>query len=482
MMKRDRIFFYKIIAIACTIVLCLVQLIHIGNIYRLEEKVYNIEEKKIIKKAYEESIVNDKLFPGAVKIIDSIIYKELPALESFAKHNTDAFKNLSARLCDTLFGALNKANNMNRFLDSVKKKNNINAELQYALFIEHLAIAIEPNKYYTLFSSNEKDYKTSVPYIQNHGAKIGGTLTDFNPQTLTSALKVSATTAHSYRMNFALYCDRPDRLQQIVYKTLPQTLLSVFSIVAILTIFFLTFSNWIRQKKSSEMKSDFINTISHEFQTPLTTIIIANKTIENENHIIKSKQLDNLNRIIKRQSERLTVLMKQVIETGGEKPVKLILEEHRVNNDLEEIISDYRINLDAANTRISFEARTDADRVMLDKLHFTSIILNILDNGIKYNHKEIKEIIVSTYAKNNQILAISIKDNGDGMSSKVKRKMFYKFYRNPSLISSNAPGIGLGLYHTKQCLDAHKWDYEVNSKEQVGTEFIIYIPVLQGEA
>lgn len=481
MLKRDRIFIYKIVAIACTIVLCLVQLIHIRNIYRLEEKVYNIEEKKIIKKAYEESIVNDKLFPGAVKIIDSIIYQELPALETFALHNTDAFKNLSARLCDTLFEALHKANNMNGFLDSVKKKNNINAELQYALFIEHLAIAIEPNKYYTVFSSNGKDYKTSVPYIQNHGAKIGGTLTEFNPQTLTSALKVSATTAHSYRMNFALYCDRPDRLQQIVYKTLPQTLLSVFSIVAILTIFFLTFSNWIRQKKSSEMKSDFINTISHEFQTPLTTIIIANKTIENENHIIKSKQLDNLNRIIKRQSERLTVLMKQVIETGGEKPVKLILEQHQVNNDLEEIISDYRINLDATNTKISFEAKTDADTVMLDKLHFTSIILNILDNGIKYNHKDVKEIIVSTYAKNNQTLAISIKDNGDGMSNKVKRKMFYKFYRNPSLVTSNEPGIGLGLYHTKQCLDAHKWDYEVNSKEQIGTEFIIYIPVVQDE-
>jgi two-component system phosphate regulon sensor histidine kinase PhoR len=482
MFKGNRIFLFKVIAIICTVILCLVQLIHIRNIYKLEEKVYNIDEKKIIKKAYEESIVNDKVFPGAVKIIDSILYKQFDNLEVFALHNTDAFKNLSARLCDTLFKALNEANNMDAFLDSIKRKHNLSANLEYALFIEHFAIAIQPNQYFTLFSNTENDYKTSVPYIPQHGAKIGGTLTTYNPQTLASALKVSATTARSYRMNFALYADRPDRLQQIVYKTLPQTLLSIFSIIAILIIFFLTFANWIRQKKASEMKSDFINTISHEFQTPLTTIIIANKTIENENQIIKSQKLDNLYSIIKRQSERLTILMQQVIETGGEKPVRLVMEKHHVNNELEEIISDYRINLDLANTNISFENKTEEDLVLLDKLHFTSIILNVLDNAVKYNHKPLKEIVVTTYAKNSQTLAISIKDNGDGMSNKVKRKMFLKFYRNPSLVSSNAPGIGLGLYHSKQCLDAHGWDYEVISKEQVGTEFIIYIPTVQDQA
>ncbi len=478
MMKRDRIFFFKIIAIVCTAILCLVQLIHIRNIYKLEEKVYNIDEKKIIKTAYEESIVNDKVFKGAVKIIDSILYPQFPELERLAQSNTDAFKTHAAHLCDSLFKALYAANNMDAFLDSVKKANHIDAAIDYALFIEHFAIATEPNRYYTLFSSNETDYKTSVPYVFNHGAQIGGALKNYSPQTLTSALKVSSPYGHSYRMNFALYCDRPDRLQQIVYKTLPQTILSVFSIIAILTIFFLTFANWIRQKKSSEMKSDFINTISHEFQTPLTTIIIANKTIENENRAIRSTNLDSLSSVIKRQTERLTVLMQQVIETGGEKPIKLVLEKHAINNELEEIISDYRINLDLANTKISFTSKTANDHVLLDKLHFTSIILNILDNSVKYNHKQAKEITVTSYAKNNQTLAISIKDNGDGMSSKVKRKMFFKFYRNPSLVSSNAPGIGLGLHHTKQCLDAHKWNYEVISKEQVGTEFIIYIPLI----
>jgi two-component system phosphate regulon sensor histidine kinase PhoR len=364
----------------------------------------------------------------------------------------------------------------------VRKKNNIEADITYGLFIEHFAIAKESNQYFTIFSSNEAGKQLPVPYIQNIGAQVGGTLTVFSPQTLTSALKVTSTAAHSYRMAFALYCDRPDRLQKIVYKTMPKTILSVFSIIAILTIFFLTFSNWIRQKKASEMKSDFINTITHEFQTPLTAIIIANKTIEHENNSIKNTNLSSLNNIIKRQTERLTILMKQVIETSTEKPIKLIMEACNVNTVLEEIVSDYQINIEKANATVSFVNKAADDLVALDKLHFTSIILNILDNSVKYNQKPFKEVTVTTYPKNGQLVAISIKDNGDGMSNKVKKKMFSKFYRNPSLISSNEPGIGLGLYYTKQCLDAHKWNYDVVSKEWVGTEFIIYIPLISRPA
>lgn len=476
-MKRDRIFLYKIIAIVCTSILCLVQLIHIQNIYKLEEKVYNVEEAKIIKKAYEESIVNDKLFPGAVHIIDSFIYRHLDTLEYLSRHNKAAFADLSKRITDSMFIRLSAANNIQPLLDAVIAQHKMNPDLQYALFVNHLSIAPEANVYVPLFTNTADNVHSTVPYLAHYGAKIGGTLSSYPPQSLVSNIKVSSTIAHSYRMEFSLYCDRPDRLTYILKKTLPQTSLSVFSIVAMLSIYFLTFANWVRQKKESEMKSDFINTISHEFQTPLTTIIIANKTIENENQQIRSPQLDALSSIIKRQSERLTVLVKQVIETSGEKPIRLELEEHVLNDELEEIISDYRINVDEENTHIVFSPHSGEQRVLLDKLHFTSIVLNMLDNSVKYNHKTEKEILLSTYLKNASTIALSIKDNGDGMSSKVKKRMFQKFYRNPSLVSSNKPGIGLGLYHTKKCIDAHQWSVEVHSKKDIGTEFIIYIPI-----
>jgi two-component system phosphate regulon sensor histidine kinase PhoR len=478
MIRKDRVFLYKVIAIACTVILCFVQLLHIRNIYKLEDEVYTIDEKPIIKKEYEESIINDKVFPGAVKIIDTIIYRNLSALEEFALTDQAAYNALSARVSDTIFRDLRANNNLGTFLDSVKKKHNIDTDITYALVVERIDIAIKPNEYHNVFNNDNKTVAGNYPYKQNVGALIGGTLTTYNQQTMISAIKVSAPTPHSYRMNFALYCDRPDRLQTVIAGTLPQTLLSVFSIIAVLVIFFLTFSNWVRQRKMTEMKTDFINTITHEFQTPLTAIIIANKTMEHENNTLKSQKLASLNTILKRQTDRLSVLIKQVIETSSEKPIHLVAEPSHVNNLLDDIVADYQLNIENTNTIVKLDINAESDFVVLDKLHFTSIVLNVINNGVKYNQKQQKRILVSTSNKSGDSLMLSIMDNGDGMSNKVRRKMFSRFYRNPSLTNNYGPGLGLGLYYTKQCLDAHGWKYEVRSKEGVGTEFIIYIPLL----
>jgi two-component system, OmpR family, phosphate regulon sensor histidine kinase PhoR len=479
MLINDRILLYKIIAIVCTVVLCIVQLAHIRNIYALENQVFNKDEKKLIKASYDESIINDKVYPGGQKIIDSIVFNNFDSLEYYAAFNPEKFKALSIKVCDTLFTTLQKKSNFETLFDTIKKKNNIGTDMVYALFIDELAIAPKANQYHTVFNKNDHINKYSFPFVKNTGAKIGGTLDTYTPQTLTSTLGISSPAARSYRLRFTLYSDRPDRLNTIVWRTMPQTLLSVFCIIAVVGIFFYTFSNWIKQKKESEMKSDFINTITHEFQTPLTAIIIANKTIEHENETIKSEKLVSLNNIISRQTERLNVLMKEVIETSGQKPIKLVMEKYSINQLLAEIISDYQINFENANANVMLVNRAANDIVLLDKLHFTSIILNVLDNGIKYNQKENKEIIVTTGFKSSNVILVSIKDNGDGMTNNVKKKIFSKFYRNPSLNNVSEPGIGLGLYYTKQCLDAHNWEYEVMSKEQVGTEFIIYIPLVK---
>lgn len=478
MIKKDRVFLYKVIAITCTVILCVVQLLHIRNIYKLEEEVYTIDEKPIIKREYEESIVNDKVFPGGVNIIDTIIYRNLPALEVLAKKDNSSFKELATKVCDTIFRELRAKNNMGAFLDSVRKKHSIETDITYALVVEQVDIAIEPNHYYNLFNDSADKAGTGFPYKQNVGALIGGNLETYNQQTLTSAIKVSSPLGHSYRMNFALYCDRPDRLQTIVAATLPQTLISIFSIIAVLVIFFLTFSNWVRQRKMTEMKSDFINTITHEFQTPLTAIIIANKTMENENNNLKSNKLSSLTTIIKRQTERLSVLIKQVTETSSEKPIHLVTEPCHVNSLLNDIVADYQLNIENTGTIVELDTKADSDVVILDKLHFTSIVLNVINNGVKYNQKQQKYISVNTSNRSNDLLVLSIQDNGDGMSNKVRKKMFSRFYRNPSLTNNYGPGLGLGMYYTRQCLDAHGWKYEVKSKEGTGTEFIIYIPLL----
>ena len=477
MAKTDRILLYKIIAGVSFVVLCFTQFLHISSMYTLESNRYNLEEKNLLKADYEKSITNDKLFPGGGAIMDSFIYRNFDKLEHLSKTNLSEYKALCNRISDSLFFALNKANNIDSLLAIIKQRNNITTDLKYSLFIQSIDIAFEPNRYLPFYNRNSDSLLSTVPFIKDFGAQIGGTLEEVNSTTQITGLIVSSPFGHSYRSGFALHCDTPHRLQRIILQILPTIIISLVSIVAVLLIFLFTLINWQKQKKVSEMKSDFINTITHEFQTPLAAIIVANKTLENESQSLNNQKLHFLNGVIKRQTERLNMLVKQVEKTSHAETVTLHLEEYRVNELLKEIISDYEINIENQNTNVLFKPEAVKECVMLDKQHFTSVIVNLINNGIKYNHKSNKQIFVTTTNTDAKTLVISIQDNGEGMSSAVQKNMFTRFYRDPSLTRSNEPGLGLGLYFTKQNLDAHKWKYTVKSKEGVGTEFIIYLPV-----
>src|SRR5215207_2915279 len=204
MLINDRILLYKIIAIVCTVVLCIVQLAHIRNIYKLENQVFNADEKNLIKLSYHESIINDKVYPGGQKIIDSIVYNNFDSLEYYAACNPAKFKSLSIKICDTLFTTVQKRSNFEALFKKIKNENNIGSDMVYALFIDELAIAPKANHYHTIFSKNDHTCKYAFPFVKNTGAKIGGTLDTYTPQTLTSSLSISSPLAHSYRLKFSL--------------------------------------------------------------------------------------------------------------------------------------------------------------------------------------------------------------------------------------------------------------------------------------
>lgn len=472
---------YKVIAGVCFLVLCFTQTLHIRNMYNVESRNYNLDQKSRIKETYVRSITNDKLFPGGAQIIDSLLLPQLALLEKLSVTDNAAFLRHSKKLYDSIFSSLQKGSNMDSLLRSIKERNNIKTPLEYALIIQSIELAFKPNQYITFFNGTDTSVSASVPIVENFGAKISGRLTKLNPDNEISGLTVSSPLGHSYRIRFALHCESHDRLNQIILGMLPTILVSAFSILAVLIIFVITLINWQKQKKISEAKSDFINTITHEFQTPLSAIMIANKTIQNENQALNNERLSFLNGVIKRQTERLNILIKQVAGSNTDHGIALRLASYNVNEVLAELITDYQVNLQGKNTKICFTETAGSDRVLLDKMYFVSIIINLLDNAVKYNHKPAKELHLSTFNINEKLLRLSIRDNGDGMSEKVRKNMFTRFYRDPSLTRTNEPGLGLGLYFTQQSLKAHKWKYEVRSKEGIGTEFIIYIPLASME-
>jgi two-component system phosphate regulon sensor histidine kinase PhoR len=115
------------------------------------------------------------------------------------------------------------------------------------------------------------------------------------------------------------------------------------------------------------------------------------------------------------------------------------------------------------------------DRVPLDQFHFTTLLINILDNAVKYNNREVKEITVSTVSNKNSV-QIVIQDNGMGMTAESRKHIFEKFYRAPNGKAPSTPGLGLGLYYVKQSIDAHQWQIDVESNYGAGSIFTITIP------
>jgi two-component system, OmpR family, phosphate regulon sensor histidine kinase PhoR len=469
MVKSKKFFIYKIIAVVSIIILCLVQVIQVKNLYDLENEKYNLNERGNIKMEYEKSIVNDLLYPGAIKIFDKKIILKIDLLDSLSKHDTVQFKKVSTQICNDLFLKLSEKSNIDSLLSQIKIKYQINQNLEYALIIDNIDIAKRSNQYVNIYTNDFRSLKTIK--------KISGNLMDLNSQNLVTSIIVSESKPHTIKMACRLYCDSENRTKAIILKILPFLLLTIGSIIAVSLLFFLTYLNWMKQSKLSDLKSDFINTITHEFQTPLTTIIIANKTIHQTYDAIKKSELLSLTEVIDRQTDRLNALVKQVVNSNENTTSSLNLKNQAISPIINDIVRDFQLSIKDNSIELKYNNLSYDEYAVFDKLHFSSILLNILSNAIKYNNQLIKVVSITTYNDKDNLLVMSIKDNGIGMSATVRKNIFNKFYRFTTGKIDNIPGLGLGLYYTKQCLDAHLWRYEVISELNTGTEFKIFIPI-----
>jgi two-component system phosphate regulon sensor histidine kinase PhoR len=467
---------HKIIAVVSLLVLSSVQFFLLYNTYELKNDHYYLKELGIINADYTAAIRNDKIIPGGQRILDGYIYRNMQDLERLHRQDTSAFDLLKQKVCDSAFASLRNANNIDSILQGIIKKHNLNRQLEYALLVESIDIAFQSNKYLSLYNKKER-YTHIDPAIQQpYGIRIGGTLQEISGNNLASFLAVTSPVDYSYGTSFSLHVDILNRRLAVLKLMMPTFLLSLVSIGIVVLLFFITFRNWLRQKKLSEMKSDFINSITHEFNTPLAAIIVANKTMQNEKIISNRETILPLTQVVHRQTERLRTLINQVLEITTMNKIPLTREEQSIHRLLEEILLDYRLKLSGANAHFSLEKHALRDKIMLDKFWFTTIFLNLFDNAIKYNTREDKQITVTTDEDRKGIL-ITIRDNGIGMPPEIRKHVFDKFYRDMKNNNGQVKGLGLGLFYVKQAVDAHGWKIELSSTEGEGSTFIISIPV-----
>jgi two-component system phosphate regulon sensor histidine kinase PhoR len=230
------------------------------------------------------------------------------------------------------------------------------------------------------------------------------------------------------------------------------------------------------QKKVSEMKTDFINNMTHEFKTPIATISLASDSILSPAILNDESKIRRFVGIIKEENTRMLKQVEKVLQIAliDKKNFQL----KRANIDLHELIEKAvghaRLNVEQKNGSIVTDLQASRSLLFADQTHISNIIHNILDNAIKYTPQD-PLIEVSTKNLLNGV-EIIIRDNGVGMTHEARKHIFDKFYRIPTGNVHNIKGFGLGLSYVKAMVEAHEGKVSVNSEPGKGSEFILFFP------
>jgi len=256
---------------------------------------------------------------------------------------------------------------------------------------------------------------------------------------------------------------------------------ALFSII-IIAAFFITVKTLLTQKKLSEIKSDFINNMTHEFKTPLATISLAIDSIKNvkvQNDPIKLLYFSN---IIKEENIRMNKHVETILQAAllEKREMQFNNKKIRVNHTVASVIDNFKLQLDEKEAFYNIELNAVTDIIYADELHFKNVISNLIDNAIKYS-KERLTIHIKTYNTNSSIF-ISIEDNGIGMSRETVKNVFEKFYRAHTGNVHNVKGFGLGMSYVKTIIDAINGKIKVESVLGKGSIFIVEVPLANNDA
>ncbi|NOT38580.1 MAG: HAMP domain-containing histidine kinase [Saprospiraceae bacterium] len=233
----------------------------------------------------------------------------------------------------------------------------------------------------------------------------------------------------------------------------------------------------LKQKRYSELMKDFVNNITHEFKTPISSIKLSADVLAHHPSIEEDKRLSQYTRIILDQNNRLNNLVEQVLQIAKmeSSSFELKLEEVDIHDLIKQISSQYAIRL--GDKGGSFKLQLDATQhvIKVDKFHFQNVMSNLLDNAVKYS-KDVPDIKIST-RQNGQSLIIEIEDKGVGIKPEDQEKLFQKFYRVPTGNLHNVKGYGIGLYYVKRICDAHDFGLNLQSIFNEGTKISIYCKI-----
>ncbi|NSW94460.1 MAG: HAMP domain-containing histidine kinase, partial [Bacteroidales bacterium] len=260
-------------------------------------------------------------------------------------------------------------------------------------------------------------------------------------------VKGDRTEGDHFRLDFDFYIDFSDKQRVILRDTAASLALSILSILVVVILFLITYRNLMEERRLSNLKTDFINNMTHELKTPLSTITVAGRTLEMEKIRKDESKILETAKLIGKQSVHLNQLINMILEISMWERTQFAIEKKKVKIDdvLREIVESFKTgcgNCAVINQKINLDGVTAG----IDVVYFTTLLNNLLSNAVKYSDKDPVVVDVEAFADNNNI-HIKVADNGIGISKSDQKHIFDKFYRASSGNIHKYKGLGLGLYY-----------------------------------
>jgi two-component system, OmpR family, phosphate regulon sensor histidine kinase PhoR len=256
------------------------------------------------------------------------------------------------------------------------------------------------------------------------------------------------------------------------------TVLSIIFTLIILIAYTSALNQLIKQRQISEIKTDFINNMTHEFKTPIATINLALDAIKNPKVIDNPVTVKRYLQMIRDENKRMHAQVENVLRISKleKRELDISKESNNIHDILNEAIEHINLIIEDRQGTINTQLNATRTTVLLNDVHFTNVLVNILDNAIKYSPETPIIDIVTENVKD--FIVIKIKDQGLGMSKTAQKRIFEKFYREHTGNIHNVKGHGLGLSYVKQIIDDHNGEIFVESEKGKGSTFIIKLPLI----
>ena len=342
--------------------------------------------------------------------------------------------------------------------------------------------AIAPEDVTKIIESALRRYNIREPFeyavtniFQTETVKSKGFTPEMKNHTIDVRLTLESVDAQYYEM-LHLYIKEESNF--IIRKIGWYIAGSILFTIIIISAFYLTVRTMFNQKKLSEIKSDFINNMTHELKTPLATISLAIDALTNEKVIHDTDKIRYYSKMIKDENKRMNKQVEKILQSARieKQDIKLNLQELDAHEIINKVADSVNLQILDKNGKLYVHNNAEHYKIHADEVHFSNVVFNLLDNAIKYSNQS---LVIEINSKNDaNMFVLQVKDNGIGMNKETQSRVFEKFYRAHTGNLHNVKGFGLGLSYVKAIVEAHGGKVKVESVLGKGSTFSAYFPLV----